>query len=241
MSFNKSTLEQREYFYKNKFDINKIKKFLLVKPQFFVIDLGTETGIIKNKKNINQLLILEPGLSYKKLKEKLINHLPEDIYYDRNIYKDPKKCLGDFDFRESFSSNNFLGQELAFDVDPENIINSNSLWAFNKELITKTSEVTLDFYNELKDYFKNVKIVYSGRGFHLHVFDKDAYHLSLKERDELNHKFLKYKIDPWVSYGKIRLIRLPYSLNSLCSRMCTPITFNELKNFDSDDEKYLIK
>jgi len=49
VSFNKSTLEQREYFYKNRFDINKIKKFLLVKPQFFVIDLGTETGIIKKE------------------------------------------------------------------------------------------------------------------------------------------------------------------------------------------------
>jgi DNA primase catalytic subunit len=240
MSFSKSTLEQRENFYKNKFDIDKLRKFLPFKPQFFVIDSGTETNIAKNKKEIGRLLILKPDISYYSLRKKLIEHLPEDVYYDRNIYKNSKKCLGDFDFKESFSSDNFLGQELAFDIDPENIVQSKSLWAFNRDLIIKTSRITLDFYNELRDYFRKVKIVYSGRGFHLHVFDKEAYKLSLKERNELNRKFLKYKIDPWVSYGKIRLMRLPYSLNSLCSRICTPITLNELKNFNPDNKKHLI-
>ena len=240
MSFNKSTLEQREYFYKNKFDTNKLKKFLPFKPQFFVIDPGTETKIIKNKKDLNRLIILKPDISYKELKERLIQNLPEDVYYDRNIYKDSKKCLGDFNFKEAFSSDNFIGQELSFDIDPENIINSKSLWSFNKNLIIQASKITLDFYNDLKTYFKKIEIVYSGRGFHLHVFDKEAYKLSLAERNELNKKFMKYKIDPWVSYGKIRLIRLPYSLNSLCSRICTPLALNELKNFNPDNKKYLI-
>ena len=240
MSFDKSTLKQREYFYGNKFDIKKLKQSLPIKPQFFVIDPGTETGIIKNRKNLNRLLILKPDISYEELKEKLAEFLPEDVYYDRNIYKNPEKCLGDFDFRESFSSSNFLGQELAFDIDPENIIHSNSLWAFDRKLIIKSSEITLSFHEELKSYFRDIMIVYSGRGFHLHVFDKKAYKLSIKERDELNRKFMRYRIDPWVSYGKIRLIRLPYSLNALCSRICTPITLNELKNFDPDDNKYLI-
>lgn len=240
MEFGKSTLKQREYFYKNKFEINQLKKFLPFKPQFFVIDPGTETGIIKNKKDINRLIIFPPDISYKELKEKLIQHLPEDAYYDRNIYKDPEKCLGNFDFKEAFSSDNFIGQELSFDIDPENIIHSKSLWSFNKDLIIQASKITLDFYNDLKIYFKKIKIVYSGRGFHLHVFDKKAYKLSLEERNELNKKFMKYKIDPWVSYGKIRLIRLPYSLNSLCSRRCTPITLNELKNFNPDNKEYLI-
>jgi len=240
VSFDKSTLKQREYFYGNKFDIKKLKQSLPIKPQFFVIDPGTETGIIKNRKNLNRLLILKPDISYEELKEKLAEFLPEDVYYDRNIYKNPEKCLGDFDFRESFSSSNFLGQELAFDIDPENIIHSNSLWAFDRKLIIKSSEITLSFHEELKSYFRDIMIVYSGRGFHLHVFDKKAYKLSIKERDELNRKFMRYRIDPWVSYGKIRLIRLPYSLNALCSRICTPITLNELKNFDPDDNKYLI-
>ena len=240
MSFNKSTLKQREDFYRNKFDIGKVKKFLQFKPQFFVIDPGTETGIIKNKKEINTLIILHPNISYLQLRKELIKHLPEDVYYDRNVYKNPEKCLGRFDFKESFSSDNFLGQELAFDIDPENIIKSDSLWSFDKNLIIKASKITLDFYNELNNYFKKIEIVYSGRGFHLHVFDKKAYKLSLKEREELNKKFMKYKIDPWVSYGKIRLMRLPYSLNSLCSRICTPISLKELENFNPDDKKYLI-
>lgn len=240
MAFEKSSLEQREYFYKNKFDIEKIKKFLPIKPQFFLIDMGSETKIIKDKKHLNKLLILKPEISYLELKSKLIQNVPEDVYYDRNIYRDPKKCIGEFDFKESFSSDNFLGQELAFDIDPENLINSKSLWSFDKDLIIKASEITLDFYNKLKCYFNDVKIVYSGRGFHLHVFDKEAYGLSLKEREELNSKFLNFKIDPWVSYGKIRLMRLPYSLNSLSSRICTPISMNELKKFNPDDKKYLI-
>src|SRR3989344_5162964 len=240
MEFRKSTLEQREYFYRNRFDISKLRKFLNFKPQFFVVDPGTETRIIKNKKDIDKLLILKQGISYRKLGEKLIEHLPEDVYYDRNIYKNPEKCLGDFNFKESFSSGNFIGQELAFDIDPENIINSKSLWSFNKELIIQASGIALNFYNELRGYFRNIRIVYSGRGFHIHVFDKKAYSLSMAERDELNKKFVKYKIDPWVSYGKIRLIRLPYSLNALCSRVCTPVSLGELKNFDPDDEKYLI-
>ena len=240
MEFEKSSLKQREYFYKNKFNIDKLKKFLPFKPQFFVIDPGTETKIIKNKKEINRLIILKPDISYRELKKKLIQHLPEDVYYDRNIYRNPEKCLGTFDFREAFSSDNFLGQELAFDIDPENIIHSKSLWSFNKDLIIQASKITLDFYNDLKNHFKKIRIIYSGRGFHLHVFDKESYKLSMTERNELNKKFIKYKIDPWVSYGKIRLIRLPYSLNSLCSRICTPITLNELKNFNPDDNQYLI-
>ena len=240
MSFNKSTLKQREDFYRNKFDIGKVKKFLQFKPQFFVIDPGTETGIIKNKKEINTLIILPPNISYLQLRKELIKHLPEDVYYDRNVYKNPEKCLGRFDFKESFSSDHFLGQELAFDIDPENIIKSDSLWSLDKNLIIKASKITLDFYNELKNYFKKVEIVYSGRGFHLHVFDRNAYKLSLKERGELNKKFMKYKIDPWVSYGKIRLMRLPYSLNSLCSRICTPISLSELKKFNPDYKRYLI-
>ena len=40
---------------------------------------------------------------------------------DGNIYKNPWKCLKNFNFRNAPNSKNYLGQELAFDVDPENI------------------------------------------------------------------------------------------------------------------------
>jgi len=240
MPFSKSTLKQRENFYKNKFNIKKVREFLPIQPQFFAIDAGTETKIAKNKKDIGKLLILKPNISYEELREKLIEHLPEDVYYDRNIYKNPENCPSNFKFSEAFHSDNFLGQELAFDIDPENIIKSRSIWSFNKDLIIKASEITLEFYNELKRNFNNVRIVYSGRGFHLHVFDKGVYNLRMSERGKLNNRFLKYKIDPWVSYGKIRLMRLPYSLNSLCSRICTPLSVKELENFNPDYKKYLI-
>ena len=223
MPFSKSTLKQRENFYKNKFNIKKVREFLPIQPQFFAIDAGTETKIAKNKKDIGKLLILKPNISYEELREKLIEHLPEDVYYDRNIYKNPENCPSNFKFSEAFHSDNFLGQELAFDIDPENIIKSRSIWSFNKDLIIKASEITLEFYNELKRNFNNVRIVYSGRGFHLHVLDKKAYKFSIYERKELTKRFEKYPIDSWVSRGFIELIRMPYSLNSLVSRRVIPV------------------
>lgn len=238
--FKVSSLKEREEFYKKEFNLNKVKswlKMLPYYPQFFVIDLGSETKIIKDKSKIKKLIFFKPNLNLKGLKKKLIKYLPEDVYYDRNIYKNPYKCLKNFNFQNAFNSKNLIGQQLAFDVDPENIIcpscGKKKFPKFCKTCIKLSLEYGLKLYRELKKEFKNVKLVYSGRGCHVHILDKKAYKLSLKERNKLNKKFLKYKIDPWVSYGKIRLIRLPYSLNALNSRIVTPIKIKEIGNFNS--------
>ena len=46
---------------------------------------------------------------------------------------------------------------------------------------------------------------------------------TVKEREEINKELKNFPIDPWVSRGYIRLIRLPYSLNALISRIVTPL------------------
>lgn len=242
--FKVSSLNERKEFYEKEFDLKKVSSWLNklpYKPQFFVIDEGTETKIIKDKHNLKKLLFFKPNLTLRELKNKLIKYLPEDVYYDRNIYKDPYKCLKNFNFQNAFSSKNLIGQELAFDVDPENIYcpkcGKKYFPKFCETCINLSIQYGLKLYKELKKRFSNVKIVYSGRGCHVHVLDKEAYKLTLRERNNLNKKFLKYKIDPWVSYGKIRLIRLPYSLNALNSRIVSEIKIKEIKNFNNEDYK----
>jgi DNA primase catalytic subunit len=248
------SLKERKEFYEKEFNLKKVDSWLKklpYKPQFFVIDPGTETRIIKDKNKIRKLIFFKPNLTLKELREKLIGHMPEDVYYDRNVYRNPYKCLKEFkiNFRSNFSraplSNNFIGQELVFDVDPENITCPNcGKKRFPKfcEICTRTAvKNAYEIYKKLKKQFKNVKLVFSGRGCHVHVLDKKAYKLSLKERSNLNKKFKKYAIDPWVSYGKVRLIRLPYSLNSLSSSIVTPLKIKEIKDFSLSKKKFLPK
>lgn len=82
--------------------------------------------------------------------------------------------------------------------------------------------------------FSDVKAVYSGRGFHIHVFDAEAYSFNEKQRLEIAHevKHAGFHIDEWVTSGEMRLIRLPYSLNGLVSRIVLPLTKQELEAFN---------
>ena len=56
-----------------------------------------------------------------------------------------------------------------------------------------------------------------------------AYKMSIEERKKLNKHFKKFPIDEWVSGGYIRLIRMPYSLNSLVSRRAIEVKEQKLK------------
>ena len=244
--FKKTSLKERKEFYEKEFDIKKVSSWirqLPYKPQFFVIDPGSETKIIKYKNKIKKLIFFKPNITLNELRDKLIKYLPEDAYYDRNIYKDPYKCLKKFNFSNAPYSKNYLGQELAFDVDPENINCPKCGKKRFPKFCNACSKLTVKnayvLYKELKKHFKKVILVYSGRGCHVHVLDKKAYKLSLYERDKLNNKFINPGIDPWVSYGRVRLIRLPYSLNSLSSRIVTPFKLKEISKFNPNKKKFI--
>jgi DNA primase catalytic subunit len=97
-------------------------------------------------------------------------------------------------------------------------------------------------YEFLAKQFSLVRVVYSGRGFHLHVLDRVAYQLSTQQRQELVQKVKKagFHVDAWVTSGEMRLIRLPYSLNGLVSRIVLPLTKGELESFNPiHDERAL--
>lgn len=231
--FRFSTLNERSKFYLHEFSSEKVNEFFkknkIKKPQLCAIDAGSESGIIKND-NWKNIMFYFP---FKELKEKIKKYNPEDIYYDRNVYENPEKILRTLKFGA------YIEQELVFDIDSDNIKcdHPNGAWVCDK-CLRKSYLASIDMRNALLKFFRQILIVYSGRGFHLHVLDEKAYLLSNRERERLNRKFSRFPIDPWVSAGNIRLIRMPYSLHGLVSRIVTPIY---KINFKFDDGNYTPK
>jgi DNA primase catalytic subunit len=89
-------------------------------------------------------------------------------------------------------------------------------------------------YEYLQRQFSELVVTYSGRGFHVHVMDKDAYSLTSEKRLEIARevKAQGFPIDEWVTSGEYRLIRLPYSLNGLVSRIVISLKKSELESFN---------
>ncbi len=243
-----STLEERKQFYSKEFDLKKVTEWFeggLGNTKFAVI-IGRHTKIYpeKYKEDAPTTIIIDEYKDLEDLREQILEFLPEAVYYDRNVYD---------------AKNKIVGQELAFDLDPENItcpIHGSLADKMKRHQGLSFCEIEFDMvkkeaiglYDFLKNHFSELRIGYSGRGFHLHVFDPKAYTLSTKERLNLarNAKQAGFHIDEWVTSGEYRLIRLPYSLNGLVSRITLPLRKEELESFDAvHDErsrpKFLVK
>jgi DNA primase catalytic subunit len=105
-------------------------------------------------------------------------------------------------------------------------------------------EQAISLHEYLEKEFSEMRIVYSGRGFHIHVFDSKAYALIDKKRRELAQTVKKkgFGVDEWVTAGDMRLIRLPYSLHGLVSRIVVPVEKSELERFNPvSDERCIPK
>lgn len=230
VEFRYSTLMERKEFYEHEFNLDEVKGWFkkngMKFPQLCAVDAGTETGIIFNKKLRGKMLYF----SFKDLMKKIEEYIPEDIYYSRNFYSDPNKALKTLRFHK------WEKQELVFDIDSDNVIcvckDGVKVCDF---CIDETFTWAKEMKKELGTKFEKVVMVYSGRGFHLHVLDEIAFSLTLNERKRLTKKFSKYPIDPWVSRGYIDLIRMPYSLNGLVSRKVIPLNrnlrFDKIKSY----------
>lgn len=216
--FRHSTLEERRKFYEKEFSVEKVRSFFrknkMPLPQICALDAGTDTGIIKEKKWKNKMFYF----LFKDLKEKIREYCPEDVYFDRSVYKNPRKTLRTLKFT------GYVEQELAFDIDIDNIkrVQMNNTRDYRRTIM-KAYRYAKKLKKELEKEFKRVIIVYSGRGFHVEVLDKKAFELNNLERERIAERFSKYPIDTWVSRGYIRLMRLPYSLNGLVSRIAIPL------------------
>jgi DNA primase small subunit len=229
-----ATLQERKHFYSSEFDLEKVAGWFgnqQGKMKFAVI-IGRHTKIYpeKYKGDASTTIIVDEYSSLEDVKGQILEFLPEAVYYDRNIY------------RENGSK---VGQELAFDLDPENItcpvhgtladkMKRRQGLSFCELELEMVKQETAGLYDFLSKQFSLVNVVYSGRGFHLHVLDPEAYGLSTQQRQELatQVKDAGFHIDEWVTAGEMRLIRLPYSLNGLVSRIVLPLTKDELESFN---------
>ncbi len=246
------SLAEREWFYAHAFDPGDSKDFLKVYPSpVYAIDIGNESGIYSQSfaKYINKLVYIS---KYEYIKEKLEKYAPEDVYYSRNIVNDPGKCAS-CEKRSTYcpGCGNLAMQELAFDIDSENIRCSickkekkKSIYSFCSHQLRDSKMWAIRLYNYLVEEkkYRDVRIVYSGRGYHLHVLDKDAYTLSPEDRKKIAESLKKkgYPIDAWVTSGHIDLIRLPGSLHGLVNRIVKEIKKEEIEQFNPLDSKEVI-
>ena len=239
-----STLEERKQFYSTEFSLEKAAKWLgeqQGKIKFAVI-IGRHTKIYpeKYKEDAATTIIIDEYQTLKDVRQQILEFLPEAVYYDRNVYDE---------------NDHKTSQELAFDLDPENITCPihGSLADKMKRLqglsfceveLEMVKQEAINLYKYLESRFSEIRVVYSGRGFHLHVLDQEAYMLNAQERLEIAQQVKKagFHIDEWVTSGEMRLIRLPFSLNGLVSRIVLPLKKDELESFNAiHDERCLPK
>lgn len=237
-----STLEQRKQFYAHEFSLDKVLNWFEGGPGNikFAVIIGRHTKIFpeKYKEDALTTIIIDDYKNLEDLLGQIIEFLPEAVYYDRNRYS---------------SKNRKLGQELAFDLDPENItcpihgslaekMKLQQGLSFCEVELNMVKQEAIGLYDFLETWFSDLRVVYSGRGYHLHVLDTKAFALTTKERLDLAQKAKQedFHIDEWVTSGEYRLIRLPYSLNGLVSRIALPLKKDELESFNPvHDERCL--
>jgi len=243
-----SSLEERVKFYREEFNLQSVKEWTKDHPSIvFAVILGRYTHIFPREyaRIYKDTVVIDEYRDLSDLKEYILQYRPEGAYYDRNVYSKREICA---DCMKSDSGcwdcDNFLGQELAFDMDVENVecplhgdldqrMERNDQTSFCEYDLFTLRENVVDLIDELKPEFKKMKVTYSGRGFHVHIFDEKAYQIPRKERGELADQIGKnFPIDEWVTEGESHLIRLPFSLNALVSRIVLPLEIKELDRFD---------
>lgn len=218
----------------------------------YALILGRHSGIyprrFRSLKNVP--LLVEDAEDVAALRPYLLKYLPEGVYYDRNLYSSVEDTSrAGLDYAHAWRSRFFLGQELAFDLDPENVdcpvhgdveakMRRHQGLSFCDWEFEEVRRQAVSLYDELSEDWSHLAAVYSGRGFHIHVLDADAFRLTKKERTRLASRLAdRYAIDEWVTSGEMRLIRLPYSLHGMVSRVVVPVPRGDLQDFSYDDPR----
>lgn len=248
-----ATLVERKRFYDKAFNVSEALNWLGERgPTVFAMIVGRHTEVYPEeyKKIRKNVVLVDEYNGSDDLLEYLLQYLPEGFYYDRNLYASLDACERcGRSYKDCWNCEGFLGQELAFDLDPENVacpwhgdieakMARQQGLSFCMHEFNEVKKQTLGLWEELDARYSKLKLVYSGRGFHIHVFDEDASTMTREERrglaEELSSRFA---IDEWVTSGEMRLIRMPYSLNGLVSRVCIPLEIEELAGFNLKDAR----
>jgi DNA primase catalytic subunit len=237
-----STLSERKEFYSEEFDISQVKRWLehfATHPRFAVV-IGRHTGIFPKeyRKDSATTILINRYESFEDLRAQLLDFLPESVYYDQNIYDEKGRILS---------------EEIAFDLDPENLTcpihgsfsdkaKKHQGLSFCSLELRMLRKETIRLCDVLEETFSRVRLVYSGRGYHVHVADKDSAHWNYQARKRFALELKKqgFPIDEWVTGGRLRMIRLPFSLHGMVSRIVIPLKPQELKAFDPIRDKRCI-
>lgn len=235
-----SKLRERRQFYASEFNLSGVRDWLKnwCGKVVFAVIIGRHTGIypLRYKDDASTTIIIENYKDLEDVRKWILEFLPESVYYDRNVYGE---------------EGHIHGQEIAFDVDPENLtcpihgsledkMRRGQGLSFCEIELEMAKNETLRLCDILAEAFSKLRVVYSGRGFHIHIFDEDALRWSYEKRKALVEDIKRrgFVFDDWVTLGEMRLIRLPYSLNGLVSRIVIPLGISELERFNPmEDEK----
>jgi len=239
-----STLEERKQFYRREFNLNGVREWFRgwSGKIVFAVIIGRHTKIYppEYEEDASTTILIDNYRDLEDVKGWILEFLPESVYYDRNVYDEHE---------------NILGQEMAFDLDPENLtcpihgsledkMRRHQGLSFCEIELEMVKDETVRLYEKLSKMFSDLRTVYSGRGFHIHVLDEEVFNWNRERRMKFAREIKEkgFMIDEWVTSGGMRLIRLPYSLHGMVSRIVMPIDISELSSFNPiEDERCIPK
>ncbi len=242
-----ASVRERTEFYRKEFNLRAVTRWFKGwnHPIVFAAVIGRHTRIYppKFRGDWKKTILIDEYDNLSELRRYLTGFSPESAYYDRNVYaswEQARRVTNDLT-----GLGREFGQQLAIDIDPENFdcpihgglegkMRRHQGLAFCRLELQLAKQQTIELVETLSEQFTKIRVVYSGRGFHLHIFDEDTFFWPRKKRLTLARGLTGqgYTIDEWVLAGGMRLIRLPYSLNGLVSRIALPLGFRELERFD---------
>lgn len=228
-------LEERDSFYRNEFPEEEIRRKMERWDSFVpVVDVGSETTLYRPRfrKYKGKMVRITDYEDLEDLKEKIVDYAPEDLYYVTTVEKEDR-----------IETN--PEKELVFDLDPENVECKNcdrrrkyldrkaAEYTFCEDCFAEVAEETRQLVDFLEKHFSELQLVYSGRGFHIHIEDDEAFRMDREDRMELAGKVAKeFPIDTRITSGEKELIRLPSSLHGLVSKVVTPLEPSDLSEPD---------
>jgi DNA primase catalytic subunit len=251
-------LEERRSFYGHEFDISTVSRWIGNRGHSmkFAMIPGRHTGIVApaHAKDRDNVVIIDTWSTVVDVRDFAIEYLPEGLYYDRNRYSNVRVCAECTQKQSRCDKcHNYDGQQLAFDLDPENVdcpyhghigekMQRGRGLSFCMYEFKAVRRQAIQLRKELGDVYNKVSIVFSGRGFHVVVDDESAYVLSRRERQSIARRYgRRYAIDEWVTVGGSRLMRLPCSLNGLVSRKCMTIReIRDMLEFDPRSSRLVL-
>src|SRR5439155_687754 len=121
-----ASLAERRRFYADKMDYRAAATWM-ARPtggRVYALILGRHSGIypprFRHLKNVP--LTIDDAEDVRELRPYLLRYRPEGVYYDRNVYAPLEATRrAQLDYAHAWRSRFFRGQELAFDLDPENL------------------------------------------------------------------------------------------------------------------------